>query len=99
MGCPLRGPSPCTVMNWPVLRIVSAVSLLVVGLIASDTFAQIPTAEPSERMQSLSGNFFGQTARPLRYFPVGRGFVITNGTEFFNRPLYCLNSAMRVDGG
>jgi Domain of unknown function (DUF4450) len=37
--------------------------------------------------------------RPLRYFPVGRDFVITNGAEFFNRPLYCLNSAFRVDGG
>ena len=37
--------------------------------------------------------------RPLRYFPEGRDFVITNGAEFFNRPLYCLNSAFRVDGG
>jgi hypothetical protein len=26
-------------------------------------------------------------------------FVITNGAEFFNRPLYCMNSAFRVDGG
>jgi hypothetical protein len=37
--------------------------------------------------------------RPLRYFPESRDFVITNGVEFFNRPLYCLNSAFRVDGG
>ena len=36
---------------------------------------------------------------PLRYWPVGTDFVITNGAEFFNRPLYCLNSAFRVDGG
>jgi hypothetical protein len=39
------------------------------------------------------------TARPLRYWPVGTDFVITNGPEFFNRPLYCLNSAFRIDGG
>jgi hypothetical protein len=38
-------------------------------------------------------------ARTLRYFPIGMDFVITNGAEFFNRPLYCMNSAFRIDGG
>jgi hypothetical protein len=37
--------------------------------------------------------------RPLRYWPVGTDFVITNGAEFFNRPFYCLNSGFRIDGG
>ncbi len=37
--------------------------------------------------------------RPLRYWPINGNFVITNGTEFFNRPLYCDNSAFRVDCG
>ena len=37
--------------------------------------------------------------RPPRYTPVGTDFVITNGTEFFNRPLYCLNSTFHVEGG
>jgi hypothetical protein len=36
--------------------------------------------------------------RPLRYMPEGTDFVITNGAEFFNRPLYT-NTAFRVDGG
>ena len=45
------------------------------------------------------GNFEGQTARPLRYWPIGGDFVITNGAEFFNRPLYCLNSPFRIDAG
>ena len=45
------------------------------------------------------GNYIGQTERPLRYTPDGRDFVITNGGEFFNRPLYCMNSPFRVDGG
>jgi hypothetical protein len=38
-------------------------------------------------------------ARALRYFPEDGDFVITNGTEFFNRPLYCGHSAYRIDGG
>ena len=37
--------------------------------------------------------------RPLRYTPDGTDFVITNGAEFFNRPLYGGASAFRVDGG
>jgi len=45
------------------------------------------------------GNFEPQIARPLRYFPDSGDFVITNGAEFFNRPLYCVNSGFRVDGG
>src|SRR5260221_4787127 len=35
----------------------------------------------------------------LRYQPDGSDFVITNGPEFFNRPLYGGNSAFRVDAG
>ena len=38
-------------------------------------------------------------ARPLRYQPDGTDFVIRNGGEFFNRPLYGGNTAFRVDGG
>lgn len=37
--------------------------------------------------------------RALRYRPADRGFVITNGTGFFNRPLYGGSSAFRVDAG
>jgi hypothetical protein len=56
-------------------------------------------ADPPEWIYRPRGNYEGQTARPLRYTPVGTDFVITNGAEFFNRPLYCLNSAFRIDGG
>ncbi len=35
----------------------------------------------------------------MRYRPDGPDFVIDNGQEFFNRPLYGGNSAFRVDGG
>ncbi len=43
--------------------------------------------------------FKGETARPLRYTPVDRDFVIVNGGEFFNRPLYGRNNDFRVDAG
>ena len=52
-----------------------------------------------ELIYQPKGNFENNIARPLRYFPVGTDFVITNGAEFFNRPLYCMNTAFRVDGG
>jgi hypothetical protein len=56
-------------------------------------------ADPPEWIYPPKGNFEGQTARPLRYHPAGTDFVITNGAEFFNRPLYCANTAFRIDGG
>jgi hypothetical protein len=86
-------------MNWPGPKLISLGLLFSAALAARSGLAQLPDAEPPERMQSLSGNFIGQTDRPLRYFPVGGSFVITNGAEFFNRPLYGNNTAFRVDGG
>jgi len=57
-----------------------------------------PTFRP-ELMYQSRGNFENNIARPLRYWPIGTDFVITNGAEFFNRPLYCPNSSFRIDGG
>ncbi len=48
---------------------------------------------------SISLRAANPDALPLRYFPVGSDFVITNGTEFFNRPLYGGHTAFRVDAG
>lgn len=47
----------------------------------------------------LFPNLTETVARPLRYRPDGTDFVIENGTEFFNRPLYGGNTAFRVDAG
>jgi hypothetical protein len=41
----------------------------------------------------------GNTERPLRYTPEDGDFVIRNGGEFFNRPLYGPNINFRVDAG
>ncbi|HWU80258.1 MAG TPA: hypothetical protein VN158_09375, partial [Caulobacter sp.] len=44
-------------------------------------------------------NLVGNTERPVRYRPDDGDFVIENGTETFNRPLYGGDTAFRVDGG
>ncbi len=44
-------------------------------------------------------NLADRIERPLRYRPDGHDFVIENGTELFNRPLYGGNTAFRVDAG
>ena len=38
-------------------------------------------------------------ARPLRYTPGNGEFVIRNGREYFNRPIYGPISSFRVDAG
>lgn len=47
----------------------------------------------------VTPNLVANIERPLRYRPDGADFVIENGAEFFNRPLYGGNTAFRVDGG
>lgn len=44
-------------------------------------------------------NLVDNIERPLRYRPEGSDFVIENGGELFNRPLYGGNTAFRVDAG
>lgn len=60
---------------------------------------QSAASSPEEIAGRTRGLMIGQTARPLRYRPQGGGFVIRNGREFFNRPLYGPNNAFRVDAG
>jgi len=86
-----------------ILRTVS-LFVVVLGLSAScpaqvGLAAKSTTAFRPELIHQARGNFENNITRPLRYWPVGGDFVITNGAEFFNRPLYCLNSAFRIDGG
>jgi hypothetical protein len=70
----------------------------IAGLIALATPLQ--AAEPYKpQAPGLSPNLRDQVERPLRYRPEGADFVIDNGREFFNRPLYGGNTAFRVDGG
>ena len=65
------------------------VSLLVVALAAAGPAV-------GQRPQP---NLVDNISRPLRYTPDGQDFVIENGGEFFNRPLYGGNTAFRADAG
>jgi hypothetical protein len=72
--------------------------LLALCALVSSSRAAAP--EPAERMRDYSHAMLTNNIdRPLRYSPVGTDFVITNGAEFFNRPLYGGNTAFRVDAG
>jgi hypothetical protein len=79
-----------------------AAALLALGLAASSARAQDAAHRAPEPLRA------GNTARPLRYHPDGGDFVIENGAEYFNRPLYDpeprsedpqRNAAFRVDAG
>lgn len=83
----LRRSVPSILTNRP-WRWGLAVLLTGLGL-----HAQIPSA------RQLQPNLAGRIDQPLRYTPDGADFVIVNGAEFFNRPLYGGNTAFRVDAG
>ena len=68
------------------LRLRIRLLAVLVGLFAANAWAAKPNLE-------------GNIERPLRYRPEGADFIIENGSEFFNRPLYGNNSAFRVDTG
>ena len=48
---------------------------------------------------ALWPNLAGNIERPLRYQPDHGDFLIENGAEFFNRPLFGRTTAFRVDAG
>jgi hypothetical protein len=80
---------------------------------ANSIFAQHPLAQTATKASreapgmpppgvitgSIRPLLESNTARPLRYTPQAGEFVIRNGREFFNRPIYGANSAFRVDAG
>jgi hypothetical protein len=68
--------------------------LALVGFLAARLLdAQVPAA------LKVTPNLADRIEHPLRYRPDGADFVIENGAEFFNRPLYGGNTGFRVDAG
>ncbi len=56
--------------------------------------------DDNRRVNPTAATIFATNVeRPLRYRPEGTDFVIENSPEVFNRSLYCINSAFRVDAG
>src|SRR5215213_2436444 len=71
------------------MRIAHRCGPLALVLVALVTFAAAHAAP----------NSTDTIARPMHYRPDGDAFVVENGKESFNRPLYGLNTAFRVDAG
>jgi Domain of unknown function (DUF4450) len=60
---------------------------------------QSASSSPEEIAGGIRPLLLDNTARPLRYTPNDGDFLIPNGQEFFNRPLYDPNNAFRIDAG
>jgi hypothetical protein len=73
--------------------------VLLVQLTALGAVGAQPTSNAITSTRGLWPNLQTNLERPLRYRPDGADFVIENGAEFFNRPLYGGNTAPRVDAG
>lgn len=72
----------------------STLAGLLLAIVSTSLNAQAPSA-----VGGIHPNTEASIARPLRYRPQGDAFVIRNGEQRFNRPLYGGNTAFRVDGG
>ena len=77
----------------PSLRFLAAACLALAAASPSPLRAQALAALRTQP------NLIGQIGRPLRYLPDNGDFVIENGPEFFNRPLYGGHTAFRSDAG
>ena len=82
-------------MNSRCRAALFSIPALFVSLFAASAAPAAQMFQPRGLQPNLSGNI----GRPLRYTPDGHDFVIENGGEFFNRPLYGGNTAFRVDAG
>src|ERR1700748_3460572 len=77
----------------------------VIAAYGADVFGQTQrppqsaASSPEEIMGGIRPLLINNTARPLRYTPDGDDFLIHNGKEFFNRPLYGPNNPFRIDAG
>ncbi len=69
------------------------------GAVLALTMPHVAPAQTLVATEGVQPNIAGRLARPVRYRPDGDAFVIENGTERYNRPLYGGNTAFRVDGG
>ena len=79
--------------------IVRSAASALVAACRAEIFGQKPAklpqsaaSSPEEIMGGIRPLLVGNTERPLRYTPDGGDFLIRNGKEFFNRPLYGPNN-------
>jgi hypothetical protein len=87
-----RRPEMCNIIRYTLVGAVRGL-LGLAAVHGMELPAQAPAAD------KLWPNLESNIERPLRYRPDNGDFVIENGAEFFNRPLYGGNTAFRVDAG
>jgi len=89
---------PPSAAQWPLLAVLAG-AISAAGL--ARTAAPPASAAPAQASatRGIRPNLASTIDRPLRYRPDGLDFVIENGAEFFNRPLYGGHTAFRVDAG
>lgn len=89
----------------PMKRHALAVLCCVVAMAHGQTTlnsaaASKPRSVGNREVNEPPGPLFEKdVAQPLRYRPEGTDFVIENGVESFNRPIYGRNTAFRFDAG
>lgn len=83
----------------------AAASAASTGIVYADS-RHLPGKRMQQREESAENPTAGvvpllssNTGRPLRYIPEDGDFMISNGAEFFNRPIYGPNNSFRVDAG
>ncbi len=80
-------------------RNAAAAFLMLPVLGAASAIAYEAPDEQQKIQKGVRPMLHGNLDRPLRYTPVDGSFSITNGKEFYNRPLYGGSSPFRVDAG
>ncbi|MDR1011439.1 MAG: DUF4450 domain-containing protein [Opitutaceae bacterium] len=90
----LRTATLAATLTATLAALLTALFATALATTLATTLAAQPI-QPTDRFPNLRDNI----ERPLRYTPDGQDFVIENGGEFFNRPLYGGNTAFRVDAG
>jgi len=82
-----------------LLHSMKALSTILLLLLSPIVSGRASGQTPLSAVSRLQPNLVDNVDRPLRYSPDGQDFVIENGGEFFNRPLYGGHTAFRVDAG
>lgn len=83
--------------------LLTASAVMAASSVRTQMLAQAAPRSAADSPEVSSGRttplLQGATARPMRYEAHNGAFVIHQGKEFFNRPLYGPNNAFRVDAG
>ena len=99
LSFPRRRESSIKLVSPEANQILNSVTLKLFAFCILLFTVSVSAYNPPERIIIDHPTFEQNTTRDLRYKPDQTDFVIHNGTESFNRPLYGGNTAFRTDTG